>query len=51
MTFAFFEANQPIPLEKLDLAQLPLLTLDGQPASLAGHFDKYLLLIFLRHLA
>lgn len=38
-------------VEKIDLAQLPLLTLEGQPASLAGQFDKYLLLIFLRHLA
>jgi len=38
-------------VEKIDLAQLPLLTLDGQPVNLAGQFDKYLLLIFLRHLA
>lgn len=38
-------------MEKIDLAQLPLLGLDGNPASLAGQFDNYLLLIFLRHLA
>ncbi len=38
-------------MEKIDLAQLPLLDLDGKPANLAGQFGKYLLLIFLRHLA
>jgi len=30
---------------------LPLVDLHGTPIDLAGQFDKYLLLIFLRHLA
>jgi hypothetical protein len=51
VNFAFFAANQASPLDTIDLAQLPLLTLDGKPANLAGQFDNYLLLIFLRHLA
>jgi len=38
-------------VEKIDLAKLPLRDLNGKPANLAGQFDKYLLLIFLRHLA
>ena len=38
-------------METLALAQLPLLDLDGKVAYLAGQFDNYLLLIFLRHLA
>jgi hypothetical protein len=38
-------------VDKIDLEQLPLLSLDGKRAYLAGQFDKYLLLIFLRHLA
>ena len=38
-------------VENISLEQLPLLDLDGRPVNLAEQFDKYLLLIFLRHLA
>jgi hypothetical protein len=38
-------------MEKIELAQLPLLDLAGKRSNLAGQFDEYLLLIFLRHLA
>jgi hypothetical protein len=38
-------------MEKIELAQLPLLDLAGKRYNLAGQFDEYLLLIFLRHLA
>jgi hypothetical protein len=38
-------------VEKLGIDQLPLVDLHGKPVKLSEHFDKYLLLIFLRHLA
>jgi len=38
-------------MEKIAVDQLPLLDLHGQPFNLRGHFQQYLLLIFLRHLA
>jgi len=38
-------------VEKLSIDELPLLDLHGKPVRLSEHFDKYLLLIFLRHLA
>jgi hypothetical protein len=38
-------------VEKLAIDQLPLVDLHGKPVKLSEHFDKYLLLIFLRHLA
>jgi len=38
-------------MENISLEKLPLLDLNGRPVNLANHFDKYLLLIFLRHLA
>jgi hypothetical protein len=38
-------------MEKLALDQLPLLDLRGEPIDLREHFQHYLLLIFLRHLA
>jgi len=37
--------------DKLAVDQLPLIDLRGEPVQLSGHYDKYLLLIFLRHLA
>ena len=41
----------PNDVENISLENLPLLDLDGKPVNLAAQFDKYLLLIFLRHLA
>ena len=41
----------PNEVENLSLENLPLLDLHGKPVNLAKQFDKYLLLIFLRHLA
>jgi hypothetical protein len=38
-------------MDKADLDHLPLLTANGDPVNLAEHFEKYGLLIFLRHLA
>ena len=38
-------------MESISLEKLPLLDLHGKPANLTEQFDKYLLLIFLRHLA
>jgi len=38
-------------MEKIALEQLALLDLSGQPVNLAVLAQKYLLLIFLRHLA
>jgi hypothetical protein len=38
-------------MEKIAVDQLPLLDLHGKPVNLRDHFDRYLLLIFLRHLA
>jgi len=38
-------------VDKIDIAQLPLVDLHGAPINLADQFDKYLLLVFLRHLA
>lgn len=38
-------------VENISIEKLPLLDLHGNPVDLAKHFDKYLLLIFLRHLA
>jgi hypothetical protein len=38
-------------MEKIAVDQLPLLDLHGKPVNLREHFDHYLLLIFLRHLA
>jgi hypothetical protein len=38
-------------MEKLILSELHLLDLAGGPVDLAAHFQNYLLLIFLRHLA
>lgn len=38
-------------MEKIGLDQLPLLDLDGKQVNVQDHFDHYLLLIFLRHLA
>jgi peroxiredoxin len=37
--------------EKIALDELPLLDLQGNPASLTNYFQQYVLLIFLRHLA
>ena len=38
-------------MENTSLEKWPLLDLHGKPVNLAEQFDKYLLLIFLRHLA
>jgi hypothetical protein len=38
-------------MEKVDLEQLRLLDLTGMPVDLTAYFQRYLLLIFLRHLA
>jgi hypothetical protein len=38
-------------VERISLADLPLLDLDGKQATLADLFQEHLLLIFLRHLA
>jgi len=38
-------------VENISLENLPLLDFHGKPINLAKRFDKYLLLIFLRHLA
>jgi hypothetical protein len=38
-------------MENISIENLPLLNLDGKPVNLAKQFDRYLLLIFLRHLA
>jgi len=38
-------------VENIALEKLPLLDLHGTTVKLAKQFDKYLLLIFLRHLA
>lgn len=38
-------------MDKVDLDQLPLLDLAGNPVKLSQWFQNYLLLIFLRHLA
>jgi hypothetical protein len=38
-------------MEKVDFEQLRLLDLAGGPVDLTAHFQNYLLLIFLRHLA
>ncbi|MGZ9255169.1 MAG: hypothetical protein ACXW50_12110 [Candidatus Binatia bacterium] len=38
-------------VEHIALEKLPLLDLHGATVNLAERFDKYLLLIFLRHLA
>ncbi len=38
-------------MERLAVDQLPLVDLHGKPVELSEHFEKYLLLIFLRHLA
>jgi len=41
----------PNDVENISIENLPLLDLDGKPVILADRFDKYILLIFLRHLA
>jgi hypothetical protein len=38
-------------MEKIAVDQLPLLDLHGKQLNVQDHFDRYLLLIFLRHLA
>jgi hypothetical protein len=38
-------------MDKIAFDQLPLVDLGGQPVNLTEHVQKYLLLIFLRHLA
>jgi hypothetical protein len=38
-------------MEKVILSELRLLDLAGAPVDLTAHFQNYLLLIFLRHLA
>ena len=38
-------------MDKVDFAQLHLLDLAGKAVALTAHFQSYLLLIFLRHLA
>jgi hypothetical protein len=38
-------------MEKVAIGQLELLDLRGRPVKLQDYFGKYLLLIFLRHLA
>jgi len=38
-------------MDNIALDRLPLLDLSGQPVSLTERIPKYLLLIFLRHLA
>jgi hypothetical protein len=37
--------------EKIVLAELPLVDLQGNPAPLGDYFQQHVLLIFLRHLA
>jgi len=49
--FEQFTLVLPNDVENISLEQLPLLNLQGEPVDLAKQFDKYLLLIFLRHLA
>jgi hypothetical protein len=38
-------------MQKVNLEQLRLLDLAGIPVDLSAYFQRYLLLIFLRHLA
>ena len=38
-------------METISLDQLPLVDLQGKPTLLTAHFNEYLLVIFLRHLA
>ena len=38
-------------MDKVDLDRLALLDVMGGPVNLVEHFTKYVLLIFLRHLA
>jgi hypothetical protein len=41
----------PESIKKIALDELPLVDLQGNPASLRNYFQQHLLLIFLRHLA
>jgi hypothetical protein len=38
-------------MDKVDFARLHLHDLGGEPVDLTAYFQRYLLLIFLRHLA
>jgi hypothetical protein len=38
-------------MDRVPLDQLPLVDIRGEPVALAEYFEKFLLLIFLRHLA
>jgi hypothetical protein len=38
-------------METIAIDRLPLLDLQGNPTLLTAHFNEYMLVIFLRHLA
>jgi hypothetical protein len=38
-------------MDRIDFDRLPLLDMKGERTILTEHFEKYILLIFLRHLA
>ena len=51
VNFALSNRTSLAPMEKLDVDELRLVDLRGKPVKLSECFEKYVLLIFLRHLA
>jgi hypothetical protein len=51
VNFALSNRTSLAPMEKLAVDELRLVDLRGKPVKLSECFEKYVLLIFLRHLA